>query len=162
MARTPVNPRALTESLPLRKMRAANSQTWKNGQIGALSSGTIIPNSTASATNAYCQFAEDQATSTSSSDVCVRLLEDGAEFEISCYATNQVSAIATSNIGSRYGIITVSNVTYLDLDTANGQFEVIELASSYMPERSTYDGSFDGTTGTTAGLCKVKFRKNVS
>jgi len=166
MARTPVNPRVLTTPSPvglaLRNMLAANSKTWKNGQIGILSSGTVLPNSTATASGAYCIMAADQDTSTSASMVDVRLLEDGTELEIYCYATSEVSAIATASVGTRYGIITASNITYLDLDTANGQFEVIELASSYMPERSSYDGSFDGTTGTTAGLCKVKFRKNVS
>jgi len=166
MARTAVNPKVLTTPSPagltLKKVLAADSKTWKAGEFGALSSGTVQPVASASATASYCIFAEDQTTSTSTSYVWVYLLEDGTELEMYVYNNNQVYAIATSNIGTRYGVQTVSNITYLDLNQTTGQFQVIELASAYMPERSAYDGGLNGTTGTTAGLCKVKFRKNVS
>ena len=165
MARSAVNPRQLTyaspQGLPRRSMLAEDSKTWKAGQLGILTSGTVTPISTSSVA-AYCIFASDQTTSTSDSYVDVFLLVDGCELEVCVYHTNQVSAIATSNIGGIYGCITASNISYIDLNESAGQFEVIELASSYMPELSSYDGSFDGVTGTTAGICKVKFRKNVS
>jgi len=166
MSRSAVNPKVLStnspQGVPLRLMRAADAKTWKKGEFCELSSGTVQPLAAATATGVYGIFAEDQATSTSTTDAWVRVLQDGEELEMYVYNDSQVSAIAITNKGTAYGAQTASNISYLDLNQTTGQFEVVELGSVVMPERSSYDGSFDGTTGTTAGLCIAKFRKKVS
>ena len=169
MARTAINPRVLTtpspQGLPLKEITAVDSKTWDAGEFGEIASGTgsVQPVASASSTASYCIFADDQSTSTTGSEkVWVNLLVDNCELEMYVYDNNQVSAIDEDNVNVRYGVQTVSNITYLDLNQTTGQFEVMDKASTLMPERSAYDGGLDGTTGTTAGLCKVKFRKNVS
>jgi len=161
MARTAVNPKVLGKDRVLTSILAEDAKTWYKGQIGILTSGTVTPASTSSVV-AYCIFAEDQTTATSASTVDVYVLQDGDLLEIYAYDTNQVSAIAQSDVGTRLGCITASNISYIDLNETTGQFEVVELASLAMPERSAYDGDLNGVTGTTAGLCTVKFRTNVS
>ena len=60
------------------KIRAADSVTWKKGELAYLTSGTVAPLSTTTGgALVYGIFAEEQTASTSSSDVWVYQLVDG-------------------------------------------------------------------------------------
>lgn len=134
-------------------LEAADGVTWKAGEFGYLSSGKVTPVSGATGgTAVYCIFAENQDTATSSSTVPVRVVQDGALFEI--YVTNNGTdaAIATANIGTKYGIYTGSNISYLDVNVTSGaDFEVVKLAAVYEPE--------ENLAADTPGKCIVKFVK---
>lgn len=134
-----VNPKILNLDAEAVTERAADSVTWKKGQIGYRSSGlwTPISSATGGTTAPYCMFAEDQDTSTSSSDVKVIKLLPGCELEV--YVTNNGTAatIAAANLGTAYGLYTASNVTYVDLNVTSGaDWQVKRLAAAYEPVKN--------------------------
>lgn len=153
-----VNPKYLgngdgrTPGMALVKIRAADSKTWKRGEIGTLSSGTVQPISGATGGTApYCQFAEDQNTSTSTSDVWVYIIPDGAEFEIYVTSNGSDAAIGQANVGTKYALYTASNVTYLDVSVTSGaDCEVLRCAADYEPEQNA--------AADTPGKCIIKVR----
>lgn len=149
---TAVNPKVLStpepSGLPLLYEGVANSKTWKKGQIGEKSSGLWQPIATTGVTGPYCVFCEDQNTSTSSSSAWVRHLEAGTRLEI--YVTNGASAaaIGAANLGTKYGLRTNSNVTYLDVaQTSNADWQVEDLAARYE--------SIQNAAADTPGKCIV-------
>ena len=152
---TAVNPKYIApDSLPapITKIRAAGSQTWKKGEFGYLSSGLVAAVATTTGGSAvYCQFLEDQDTSTTANDlVWVRVLQAGDRFEIYVTSNGTDNAIAAANIGTGYDAYTASNVCYLDVNATTGaQFEVEKLAADYEPERNA--------STDTPGKCIVKF-----
>ena len=161
--RSAVNPKLYNTLSPVatnyRTLRAADSKTWKQGEFGELSSGTVQPISGASSAP-YCIFAEDQTTSTSSSDVKVLVLEDGMRFEMYVTSDGTDATIGTANIGTGYDVYTSSNITYLDTNGTTGAQMVVEQivdstnTSSTAPERM----AFDAQLSTTApGLCIVRY-----
>lgn len=136
-----VNPKILsdTNTAQATTIRAADSVTWKKGQIGYLTSGTVTPISSATGgtTAPYFMFAEDQTASTSSSDVKVIQLLPGCELEV--YVTNNgtAAAIGVANRGTAYGLYTASNVTYLDVNVTSGaDWQVKRLAAEYEPVKN--------------------------
>lgn len=138
---------------PLRKIRAADSVTWKKGEIGYLTSGTLTPISSATGgtTAPYYQFAEDQATSTSSTDVWARLLEVGTRMEVYVSNNGTDAAIGVANLGTKYGLYTTSNVCRLDVNVTSGaDWEVDRLAADYEPEQNA--------TADSPGKCIVVLR----
>lgn len=134
MARTAVNPKVLNTPEPtgmdLTKIRAADSQTWKRGQLLYISSGTPAACSTTGRTTVAWMAAEDQATSTSSTDVWVYTLVPGMRMLIYVMNAGTAATAASAVVGTRYGIRDLSNVSYLDVATTSGQFEVIRAHSA--------------------------------
>lgn len=135
MALTAVNPDVVSmpspQGLELRSLLAEDSKTWKKGEFCFLTSGTVTPVVTTGKTDVYGIFAEDQATSTSTSTVKVRVLELGTELAMSVTNNGTAGASTDATIGTRYGAYGKSNVTYLDVNTGSGQFEVIGPLSTY-------------------------------
>jgi len=151
---TAVNPKYIApESLPapVRKLDATDSKTWKKGEFCTLASGKVGPLSgTTGGTAVYGQFLEDQDTATSSSQVWVRVLQDGDRFELYVVSDGADAAIGVANIGTKYAIYQASNKCYLDTNvTSNAEFEVEKLAADYEPERNA--------TADTPGKCIVKY-----
>lgn len=153
---TATNPIILSSGCALREMLAANSVTWKKGELGYLTSGTVTPVSGATGgKSVYCQFAEDQDTATSSSNVWVRVLKPETILEVYVTATNgTAAAIGVANMGVKYGIYSASNVCTLDTAQTAGDFEVIALSANYDAERNA--------TANTPGKCKVAFRPEIA
>jgi len=153
---TAVNPKVIStpspQGLPLRQLLAEDSKTWKKGELGYFTSGTVAPvSSTTGSSEAKLIFAEDQDVSTSASTVWVRLLQPETRLEI--YVANSTSdaAIGVANLGDAYEVIGTSNVTYLDVGaTTTPNFEVEKLAADYEPERNA--------TADTPGKCIVVYR----
>ena len=161
MALIAVNPRVIStpspQGLALVGLLAEDSKTWKRGEIGFLTSGTITPLVATGKVNVYSIFAEDQATSTSTSTVKVRLLEEGTRLLISVMTNGTAATAATPVIGTKYGVRGLSNVSYLDTGTASGQFEVMATFASKNVLRDTYED-----TEAAPGLVEVKFHESVS
>lgn len=141
MARTAVNPEVLStpspQGLPKIKMLAEDSKTWKKGEIGILSSGTVTPLVATGSTAAYCIFAEDQATSTSTSTVQVRRLIPGTRLAMFVMTNGAAATAATAEIGVAYGVEGLSNVSYVDTGTSSGQFKKIRNMSNSQPYEDT-------------------------
>jgi len=141
MARTAVNPEVLStpspQGLPKQKIRAVDGDTWKKGEMGFMTSGEIEPVVTAGKTDVYAIFAEDQATSTSSSDVWVRRLIAGTRLYMFVMTNGSAASASTAVEGTAYGAEALSNVCYLDTGTATGQFRVIRDASNAQPFEDT-------------------------
>ena len=135
MALTAVNPEVIStpspQGLALRKLLAEDSKTWKKGEMCFLTSGTVTPVVTTGKTDVYGIFAEDQATSTSTSSVWVRVLEIGTELTMSVTNNGTAGTSTSVAIGTRFGAYGKTNVTYIDLNTTSGQLEVIGPLSTY-------------------------------
>jgi len=156
---TPVNPKYLgnangvSNSLTVDR-DAVDSKTWKAGELGHVAAGTgkVQPNTTTTGAKiAEVQFMKDQDTSTSSSTVAVKTLQRGDQFEMYVTSNGTDNTIGVANIGTRYGVYTKSNVTYLDVnDSASGaDFKVIKVAAAYEPERNL--------AADTPGKCIVEY-----
>ena len=154
---TAVNPKIISTPSPqgaeLKKIRATNSKTWVRGEIGYLSSGLVQPiaNATGGDTAPFYQFAENQSTNTSASDVWVREIPVGARMEI--YTKNNATdaAVGNANRGTKYCLYTTGSVTYLNVGvTTNADWEVDGLAADYEPERNN--------STDTPGKCTVILR----
>ena len=151
-----VNPKVVStpspQGLPLRYMLAEDSKTWKKGELGYITSGTVSPVATTTGSGEPCLvFAEDQTTSTSSTSVWVRLLQPETRLEI--YVTNNGTdaAVGVANLNVAYEVYGLSNVTYLDVGaTTAPDFVVEKLAADYEPERNA--------TADTPGKCIVVYR----
>lgn len=163
--RTAVNPKVIStpspSGLPRVKMLATDSKTWKKGELCIIANGagTVEPLDGADS-KIYGIFAEDQATSTSSTTVEVYRLITGTILEM--YVTNNgtAAAIGVANLGVGYDAYEASNVCYLDVNgTTGAQFKVQKLcdstdATSPIPERAAFDAQL---TATAPGLCQVSF-----
>lgn len=156
MARTAVNPQVLNTPSPqgLERLRitAEDSKTWKRGEMCFLTSGTVTPLVATGKTDIYGIFAEEQATATSSSEVEVYILEPGTRLLMYVMTNGTAAASSVPTVGTRYGAEGLSNVSYLDTGTANGQFEVIRPYSDAQPYRDSY-----ADTDAAPGLVVVKF-----
>ncbi len=158
MARAAVNPKLLSTpssvGLPEVNMLAADSKTWKKGELCELSSGTVQPLDGASSA-IYGIFAEDQATSTSTTTVKVLRLVSGTRLEMYVTTNGTDAAIGTANIGVGYDAYEASNICYMDINgTTGAQFKVVRLFPDYQAERAVFDGN---TNATTPGICEVVF-----
>jgi len=135
MALIAVNPEILSmpspQALPLRYLLAEDNKTWKKGEFCILTSGTVTPLVASGSTAVYGIFAEDQATSTSTSSVPVRILQIGTRLAMSVMTSGTAATAATAEIGVKYGARGLSNVSYLDTGTASGQFQVVGPLSAY-------------------------------
>jgi len=148
-------------ALPRTEIVAENSKTWKKGEFGFLTSGTVTPVAGTGKTDVTIfRFCETQITSTSTSTVWVQRIRTGTQMIMAVMDTGVAAAIAQSNIGTKYGIEGLSNVTYLDLNTSSGPFEVIDLMSLRDPIMNSVQ-SFNGDTGV-AGWAIVEFTGTVS
>jgi hypothetical protein len=156
MARAAVNPEVLStpspQGLELIQMLAADSKTWKKGELVILSSGTVTPLVNSGSTAVYGIFAQDQDTATSSSTVWIRILEIGTRLNMFVMTNGTAATAATAEIGVKYGAEGLSNVSYLDTGTANGQFQVIRTYANKAPLQ---DGYVD--TEAAPGLVEVEF-----
>jgi len=148
MARTAVNPTVLStpspQGLPLVEMTAEDGVTWKKGEMAFLDSNDPDPVITTGKTDVFCIFAEDQDTSTSSTDVWVRRLVPGTR--LAMFVTNDGTdgTAGSLAIGTAYGVYGKSNVSYVDLNTTSGQFKVIRVmsdASDYDDDRKDMDAA---------------------
>jgi len=146
---------------PRTQLLAENSKTWKKGEFGYLISGTVTPVAGTGITNVTIfRFCETQISSTSTSTVWVQRIRAGTQMIMAVMDTGVAAAIAQSNVGTKYGIEGLSNVTYLDLNTTSGPFEVIDLLSLRDPIMNSIH-SFNGDTGV-AGWAIVEFTGTVS
>jgi len=141
-----INPKLISDPslAPVVTRRAADSVTWKKGQIGYFTSGTVTPVATLTGgdTAPYVMFAEDQAASTSSTDVKVHLLQPGCRMEIQVTNNGTDAAVGAANLGLKYSLREDSNICSLDVnDTTNADWEVERLAAEYEPARNTTAGS---------------------
>jgi len=161
MARTAINPVVLSTPSPqgLTKVRmlAEDSKTWKKGEFCFLTSGTVTPLVATGSTAIYGIFAEDQATSTSTSTVEVYKLEDGTRLKMFVMTNGVAATAATAEIGVKYGAEGLSNVSYLDTGTATGQFEVDSAGST---NNDLEDAKMD--MDAAPGVVEVTFRALVS
>lgn len=165
MAWAAINPIAINwpgNSAPPRTgLLAEDSKTWYKGQLGYLTSGTVTPVTTSGITAVVIyRFCDDQTTSTSTSTVQVQRINAGTQFIMAVQTNGTAGAIAQSNVGTKYGIENISNVTYLDLGTASGPWLVVDLLSLRDPIMSTIH-SFNGSTGVS-GWAIVEFTGTVS
>lgn len=138
-----INPTVLStpspQGLPLQQILAADSVTWKKGEILYLSSGTVTPVSSATggATNPHYIAAEDQNTATSTSTVWVRKIEPGTRLKM--YLTNNGTNALESAFtkGTKYAAYTASNVAYADVNvTSNADFEYERGGSDVEPNKA--------------------------
>ena len=128
---------------PRVKRLAEDSKTWKQGEIGYLTSGTVTPISSATGgtTAPYFQFCEDQTTSTSTSSVWVQEIQDGTEAVMFMTSDGSDTACDQANVGVSYGLYTASNITYIDENvTSGGDWMVIDLYSLRAPELHVVHG----------------------
>ena len=146
---------------PRTELLAEDSKTWKKGEFGFLTSGTVTPVVATGKTDVTIfRFCETQTDSTSTSTVWVQRIRAGTQMIMAVMNAGTAAAIAQSNVGTKYGIEGLSNVTYLDLGTATGPFEVIDLLSLRDPIMNSIH-SFDGDTGV-AGWAIIEFTGTVS
>ena len=134
---------------------AEDSKTWKKGEIGYLTSGTVTPISgaTGGVTAPYFRFCEDQATATSTSSVWVQEIMDGTEaiFFMTTDGTDVVCDAA--NVGLSYGLYTASNITYLDENVTSGaEWLVVDL----MANRNTIQNA-DRLYSTAPGVVIARY-----
>ena len=107
------------------------SATWKKGQLAYTNSGAVTAVSTAVTGAGAYQFMEDEAVATTSG--LVRRLTSGTRLLMRVRASAVDSAETVATLGTSYGVITASNVTYLDTDTGSGYFKVVAKGSSLEP-----------------------------
>ena len=161
MALTAVNPIVLStpspQGLPLDQMLAEDAKTWKKGEFALLTSGTVTPLVATGSTAVYAIFASDQTSSTSTSTVYIRRLIPGTILAISEMNAGTPGLASAATIGTAYGARGLSNVSYLDVGTATGQFRVIGPASTH----KAYQDAFEDMDATP-GLVIVEFRGFVS
>jgi len=106
---------------------------------------------------------DDTTTSTSTSTVRVQRIRAGTTFIMAVQTNGSLTAIAQTNVGTKYGIENIANITYLDLGTASGPWQVVDLLSLRDPIMNTKH-SFNGVTGAGAacGWAIVEFTGSVS
>ena len=156
MARTAINPIVLSAPnnvMPLTPMLAEDSKTWKQGEMCILSSGTVTPLVNNGSTAVYGIFAEDQATSTSTSTVWVNRLTEGTRLLMFVMTSGTAATADTAEVGVRYGAEALSNVSYLDTGTSSGQFQVIRTYADMAPYRDAYSD-----TEAAPGLVEVEYK----
>ena len=160
-ARAAINPQVISmpspQGLPLVPRLAANSATWKRGEFGYLTSGTVTPVVNSGITTPYCIFADTQATATSTSTVNIYILQLGMVCAFYLTSSTTVQAWSDAYRGVRYGVYGVSNVTYLDINTTSGAWEVIGPMSVVQPE-SDARLDMDGVTATSPCLVLAQFK----
>lgn len=157
MARTAVNPRVLScpgpQGLELMRVLAVDAKTWKKGELVILSTGVPTPLVDTGSTAVWGIFAEDQTTATSTSTVPIYRLEAGTRLAMYVMTNGVAATAATAVRGTRYGAEGLSNVSYLDTGTANGQFEVI---GPYSEQNDLSDKNSD--CDAAPGLVVVEFK----
>jgi len=118
-------------SAPARvKIRAADSVTWKAGELGYLDgSGHVTPVAGTGVTDAQYRFCETQATATSSSDVWVQALTNGCRLRMFVMTDGSSAAETALTRGTSYGVEAASNITHIDSGTASGKFKVVRFGS---------------------------------
>lgn len=158
MARGAVNPRVADmispQGLPLKSCLAEDGKTWKAGEVGYLTSGTVTPVVNSGIVAAYCLFAETQATATSTSTVRIHRLIPGMKLWMFLMNAGTAAAWSAAYKGTRYGVRALSNVCYIDVATASGQFEIIDKASDL---RDLEDGYLDMDAAPALVLAEFKF-----
>lgn len=162
MALVATNPKVLNTPSPIglarRKYLAADSKTWKKGELCYLSSGTVAPLATTTGSAlVFGILAEDQDTATSSSYVWVYVLEEGTKLQM--FITNNGSSTGASEndltIGTAYEAYTASNVSYLDVNAStNAQFKVISLWTDDNDELAAFHSH---TKDSEPGIAIVQF-----
>ena len=135
-----INPVVLNwngNSAPRRvQILAEDSKTWKQGEIGYLTSGTLTPVSSATGgtTAPYYRFCETQSSSTSTSTVWAQEIRDGTEAMFWLTSNGTDTACDQANVGLSYGLYTASNITYIDENVTSGaDWQVVNLLSLVMP-----------------------------
>jgi len=119
---------------PMKKqwVLAADSKTWKAGEIGLFTSGAALPVES-DGTVAQLMFLRDQDTSTSSTEVWVGLITADMVFE----GFELDGVLASTNRGESYSCDVTSNHFTVDVgDTGHNIVKIIDLASTYEPERN--------------------------
>lgn len=117
MAAQPANPAIYDRGT--RYGKEAAGQTYKKGEILALSSGEII---VYAGTGLICGIALHDATGTTGAHVDYLPLHSGDELYMSLNDT-----IAQSDLGATYGIVTSSNKSVIDRDDISDECTIVEL-----------------------------------
>lgn len=135
-------------SLDRQYLLAEDSKTWKKGELCYLTSGTVTPVSgSTGGSTVYGIFAEDQATSTSTSSVWVYPLVVGMRLQMAVTNNGSDAAVSTANIGIGYDAYTASNISYLDVNgTTGAQFRVVDLYTALNAEQAAFQSHTDSST----------------
>lgn len=150
MSFTAVNPKVVdfggnrvgleTDVLPI-----ANTQTWKKGEFGIFSAGTLSVATSGDIPTHI--FRTTVTTAADGENVTVDRLEVGTRLEMYCSA-----AVGVANIGTAYDLAVSSNVHTVNLSaTTDAVFKVVDLAATYEPERNA--------TADNPGKCIVEIMK---
>lgn len=132
---TAVNPKIVSApgytSLPLEKIAAGTSKTWKQGEFLTLSSGLAQ----AAATGDIPRYiaAEDQSTATSAGDtVWAYRLEEGMILEMYVVDTTAAAAETAAVIGTSYDLYVASNKHYVEVNASTDKvFRILKHGSDY-------------------------------
>jgi hypothetical protein len=155
------NPKVLSTpspiGLPEERHLAADSKTWKAGELCYFSSGTIAPLSSATGGSAvYGILPEAQSTATSTSTVNVLKLEEGTRLQMAITNNGTDAASSALTKGTGYDAYTKSNVSYIDANgTTGAQFKVIDTFENLNEELASYHSH---TSSSTPGIVIVEFR----
>ena len=138
---------------------ATDAQTWKAGEWCFLNSGIVEVVVDTPKTTPYGILADAQASATSTTSVRLYPLMVGSRFLMSLYNSNSAAPVAYASTmrGVRYGVVGVSNVTYLDVYTTSGSLEVVCPASEVF-ELDDTRVDIDGSGTTAPGLVLVEFK----
>jgi hypothetical protein len=150
MSSTAVNPNVVNfggnrvglerDTLPI-----ADSQTWKVGEFGILSSGELSVAVTGDIPTHI--FRTTRTTAENSTYVEVDRLEVGTQLEMYCSA-----AVGVANLMVSYDLTVSSNVHTVNLSsTSDAVFKIVDLAATYEPERNA--------TADNPGKCIVEIQK---
>lgn len=125
----------------------ADSQTWKQGEFGIFSGGTL--NVAASNEIPTHIFREDRDTADDDTNVEVDRIAIGTLLEMYCSA-----AVGIANLFLTYDLTVGSNIHTVNLSATTDQiFRIVELAATYEPERNS--------TSDNPGKCIVEVMRTI-
>lgn len=108
----------------------ANGQTWRQGEFGIFSGGTLDVSSTNGIPTHIFRF--DRGTADNDTYVEVDRVEIGMRIEMYCTA-----AVSIANLFVTYDLTVGSNIHTVNLSaTTDKIFRIVELAATYEPERN--------------------------
>jgi len=123
----------------------ADTQTWKQGEFGIFSGGTLNVAATGEIPTHIFRF--DRDTADNGTNVEVDRLAIGVRIEIYC-----TGAVGIANLFVSYDLTVGSNIHILNLSGTTDQcFRIVELAATYEPERNA--------TADDPGKCIIEIMK---
>lgn len=110
-----------------RRFREAASQSWLDGELLYLDANGCLTVCASNAT-AVAGLAQGPASGVTNTMQLVLVPNSGTTFEASLSGTAQSSAVAYTDLGVKYALLSHSNRAYVDCDdTDNDAFVIVEL-----------------------------------